>query len=349
MRSVNIQDIAREAGVGKATVSRVINGKGYVSKETAAKIRSVMDRYHYQPSALARSLSRRESDAIGLIIPEANNPFFSGLLTGVSEVMDQCGYTLILRTSGNDTERDFRALEAMRCQRVKGLIYVPACNYEDEADFSEMFTRLNDLGGPYVVLDRPIRRLDCDCVLSDNFSGAYAATEALIRAGHREISVIAGNTQLQIGRERVEGYRKAMEQNGLSLRAPYQLTGTFDQQEAYRRVTELLNAQEHPTAFFIANNHSEIGFLNAMRDAKRRIPEDAAFVGFDELPGQIIFGLPYSCLDREVTQLGVKAAQLLVRRFEEPNRPAERMVVVPRLSLRGSEIFPSRPRTNLAK
>ena len=86
-----------------------------------------------------------------------------------------------------------------------------------------------------------------------------------------------------------------------------------------------------------------------MRDAKRRIPEDAAFVGFDELPGQIIFGLPYSCLDREVTQLGVKAAQLLVRRFEEPNRPAERMVVVPRLSLRGSEEYPSRPRTNLAK
>ena len=101
MRSVNIQDIAREAGVGKATVSRVINGKGYVSRETAAKVKAVMDRFHYQPSALARSLSKRESDAIGLIIPEANNPFFSGLLTGVSEVTDKCGYTLILRTSGN--------------------------------------------------------------------------------------------------------------------------------------------------------------------------------------------------------------------------------------------------------
>ena len=76
MRSVNIQDIAREGGVGKATVSRVINGKGYVSRETAAKVKAVMDKHHYQPSALARSLSKRESDAIGLIIPEANNPFF---------------------------------------------------------------------------------------------------------------------------------------------------------------------------------------------------------------------------------------------------------------------------------
>ena len=337
MKSVNIQDIAREAGVGKATVSRVINGKGYVSRETAEKVRAVMDRYHYQPSALARSLSRRESDAIGLIIPEANNPFFSGLLTGVSEVMDKCGYTLILRTSGNRKESDYRALEAMRYQRVRGLVYVPACNYEDEADFQEMASRLNDLGGPYVILDRPINRLNCDCVFSDNFSGAYAATEALIQAGHRAIGVLAGNTQLMIGRERVEGYRKAMLQNGLALHKNFLITGTFGQEEAYRRVSELMRSPERPTAFFIANNHSELGFLSAMRDLRLKIPADAAFVGFDELPGQLLFEMPYSCLDREVTMLGAKAAQLLIRRFDEPARPAERLVVVPRLSLRGSE------------
>ena len=337
MRSVNIQDIAREAGVGKATVSRVINGKGYVSRETAAKVKAVMERHHYQPSALARSLSRRESDAIGLIIPEANNPFFSALLTGVSEVMDKCGYTLILRTSGNQKERDYRALEAMRYQRVRGLLYVPACNYENDRDFEQMASRLNDLGGPTVVLDRPINRLDCDCVLSDNFSGSYAATEALIHAGHRAIGVIAGNTQLLIGRERVEGYRKAMMQNGLTLQKPYLLTGTFGQPEAYRQVTELMQKPDRPTAFFIANNHSEIGFLNAVRDMKLKIPADVAFVGFDELPGQMVFELPYSCLDREVVSLGAKAAQLLIRRFDEPARPAERLVVVPRLCLRGSE------------
>ncbi|MDD3213321.1 MAG: LacI family DNA-binding transcriptional regulator [Eubacteriales bacterium] len=339
MKSVTIQDIATEAGVGKATVSRVINGKGYVSRETAAKVKAVMESRHYQPSALARSLSKQESDAIGLIIPEANNPFFSGLLTGISEMMDKCGYTLILRTSGNDKERDYRALEAMRYQRVKGLIYVPACNYEDERDFRQMVSRLNDLGGPYVVLDRPINRLDCDCVLSDNFSGAYSATEALIHAGHREIGIIAGNTQLMIGRERLEGFRNAMLQNGLTLHEPFLLTGVFGQEEAYQKVKALMASRERPTAFFIANNRSEIGFLNAMRDMGLKIPEDAAFVSFDELPGQLVFQLPFSCLDREVTQLGAKAAQLLIRRFDEPNRPAQRLVIVPRLSLRGSEKY----------
>lgn len=336
-KSVNIQDIAREAGVGKATVSRVINEKGYVSQETAAKVRAVMERHHYQPSALARSLSRRESDAIGLILPEANNPFFSGLLAGVSEILEKCGHTLILRTSGNVKERDYRALEAMRRQRVRGLIYVPACNYENERDFEQMSSRLADLGGPCVILDRPINRLACDCVLSDNFSGAYAATEALIMAGHRDIGIIAGNTQLMIGRERVEGYRKAMQQNGLPLPKAFVLTGTFGQAEAYRQVTALLREPLRPTAFFIANNHSEIGFLSAVRDLKISIPDGVAFVGFDELPGQMVFELPYSCLDREVIQLGAKAAQLLIRRFDEPARPAERLVLVPRLSLRGSE------------
>ena len=141
------------------------------------------------------------------------------------------------------------------------------------------------------------------------FSGAYAATEALIHAGHRDIGVIAGNTQLMIGRERVEGYRKAMMQNGLSLRNDFMLTGQFGLEEAYRQVTERMKVAQRPTAFFIANNHSEIGFLNAVRDLKLRIPSDVAFVGFDELPGQMVFELPYSCLDRDVILLGAKAAQ----------------------------------------
>ena len=343
MKSANIQDIAREAGVGKATVSRVINGKGYVSRETADKVKAVMEQRHYRPSALAQSLSKRESDAVGLILPEANNPFFSGLLEGVSDVMEKCGYTLILRTSGNVKERDYKALEAMRCQRVKGLIYVPACNYEDEQDFHEMASRLSDLGGPCVILDRPINRLDCDCVFSDNFSGAYAATEALIQAGHRLIGVIAGNTQLMIGRERLEGYCKAMQKNGLALHEPFMLTGTFGLDEAYRHVTDLMKQPQRPTAFFIANNHSEVGFLKAMRDLKLKIPDDAAFVGFDELPGQMVFDLPYSNLDREVLMLGTQAAQLLIRRFDEPTRAPQRLVIMPRLSLRGSERFVQSP------
>jgi LacI family transcriptional regulator len=337
MRTVTIQDIAREAGVGKSTVSRVINGTGYVHMDTVEKVKTVMDKYNYQPSAAARSLSRQESDTIGLILPEVNNPFFADILKGVSQMVDKCGYTLILCGSDNEAAKEARALEAMRRQRVKGLIIVPANDYSNEAAHAHMEKALHQLGCPLVVLDRPILRMDFDSVTTDNFSGAYSATEALIRAGHRRIGIIAGDLNLFIGRERYEGYCKAMEQNGLTVDPAYVIHGKFDRQITYEKMRQAIKANQLPTAYFVSNNLSEMGFLTAVNEARLSIPEDIAFIGFDKLQGQEVFNIPYSHLEREVLVLGLKAAQLLFRRFDNPERPVEKIVIVPRVKLLGSE------------
>eukprot|EP00825_Cyclidium_porcatum_P003976 TRINITY_DN11849_c0_g2_i1.p1 TRINITY_DN11849_c0_g2~~TRINITY_DN11849_c0_g2_i1.p1 ORF type:complete len:359 (-),score=15.80 TRINITY_DN11849_c0_g2_i1:90-1166(-) len=289
---VTIHDIAKEAGVGKSTISRVINGTGYVRAETVAKVRCVMERHNYHPSAAARNLSKQESDTIGLILPEVNNPFFADILKGVSQMVDKCGYTLILCGSDNDPEKDYRALRAMYAQRVKGLIYVPAVDYADDASFVRMEGMLKSLNCPVVLLDRPVPRMNCDCVMTDNFSGAYAATEALIHAGHTRIGVIAGDTQLFIGRERYEGFRTAMEQNGLTVNPAHVIYGQFDKQITYEKVTQLFDGGDTPTAFFISNNLSEAGFLTAAYEKSLHIPEDIAFVGFDTIPGQDVFNMP---------------------------------------------------------
>lgn len=336
---VTIHDIAKEAGVGKSTISRVINGTGYVSAETVEKVRCVMERHNYHPSSAARNLSKQESDTIGLILPEVNNPFFADILKGVSHMVDKCGYTLILCGSDNDPAKDYRALRAMVSQRVKGLIYVPAVDYTDEVAFGKMESMLKSLGCPVVLLDRPIARMNCDCVMTDNFSGAYAATEALIRAGHTRIGVIAGDTQLYIGRERYEGYRMAMEQNGLAVNPEHVIYGQFDKQITYEKVSKLFDGRDMPSAFFISNNLSETGFLTAVYERNLRVPEDVAFVGFDFIPGQDVFNMPYSCLEREVLRLGEQAAQLLFRRFETPGRPPEKIVILPHVCLRGSERY----------
>lgn len=337
MRTVTIQDIAREAGVGKSTVSRVINGTGYVHMDTVEKVKAVMDKHNYQPSAAARSLSRQESETIGLILPEVNNPFFADILKGVSQMVEKCGYTLILCGSDNEAAKEARALEAMRRQRVKGLIIVPANDYSNEAAHAHMEKALHQLGCPLVVLDRPILRMDFDSVTTDNFSGAYSATEALIRAGHRRIGIIAGDLNLFIGRERYEGYCKAMEQNGLLVDPSYVIHGKFDRQITYEKMRQAIKANQLPTAYFISNNLSEMGFLTAVNEARLSIPEDIAFIGFDRLQGQEVFNIPYSHLEREVLVLGLKAAQLLFRRFDNPERPVEKIVIVPRVKLLGSE------------
>ena len=186
MRTVTIQDIAREAGVGKSTVSRVINSTGYVHADTVEKVKDVMSKYNYQPSAAARSLSKQESDTIGLILPEVNNPFFADILKGVSQMVDKCGYTLMLCGSDNEAAKEARALEAMRRQRVKGLIIVPANDYSNEASHVNMEKSLRQLGCPLVVLDRPMLRMDFDSVTTDNFSGVHRARALRgLLQGHR--------------------------------------------------------------------------------------------------------------------------------------------------------------------
>lgn len=335
---MTIDDIAHAVGVGKSTVSRVINGKGYVSAETAKKVKTAMRLHSYQPSAVARSLSRQESDVVGLILPEVNNPFFADILLGICQMVDKAGYALILCGSDNDVEKDFQALRAMHRQRVRGLIYIPAGDYLDEASFEKLRGLLQQLGCPVVILDRPIDRLaDWDCVVTDNFHGAYTATETLINAGHRKVGIIVGDLSLSIGRERLDGYRKAMAQNGLEVLPEDTIFGQFKKATTYVKVKSLIETGAFPSAFFISNNLSEAGFLMAVNEKGMRIPQDIAFIGFDEMQGQSVFSMPYSCLNREVLTMGTLAAQLLFRRFDTPGREADKVVMVPNVVLRGSE------------
>ncbi len=337
IRNVTIQDIAREAGVGKTTVSRVINGNGYVKEETAQRVHKVMEKYHYQPSAAARSLSRQESDMIGLLLPEIDNPFFSEMIQGIASVVERSGFTVMLSSSANTPERDFRILESMHRQRIRGLIYVPACDYDDEENYGQIKVALEQLGCPVVILDRPIARLDYDCVTTDNFIGAMSCTQTLIDAGHKRIGVVAGNMELFIGRERFRGFQKALERAKLPLKKEDILYGEFDKQITYERVKEMLSRPDYPKAFFLSNNLSEAGFLKAVFERNLRIPEDVAFVSFDKISNQDIYNMPFTYLERNVRDLGEQAAQLLIRRFDDPDGPVQKVVVISKVIPMGSE------------
>lgn len=340
MKNITIQDIAREAGVGKSTVSRVITGKGYVSEEKAHLVREVMERHNYRPSAAARSLSTQRSETIGLILPEVNNPFFADILKGISQKADEGGYTLMLSGSDNRVDKDLQALRAMRSQRVKGLVYIPAGDYNKELDFQLMNAELEQLKCPIVFVDRSIVRLQSryDCVTTDNYAGAYAATETLIEAGHRRIGIVTGDMDLLIGRERYEGFVKALEDHGLSLYSRDVIYGEFDSEITYACMKKLFAAKDYPKAFFLTNTLSEQGFLKAASESGLKIPDDIAFVGFDFIQGQDLLNLSFTCLEREILFMGEQAAQLLIQRFESPDRPAQRVVIIPHVVKRGSEV-----------
>ena len=342
MSRITIHDIARLAGVGKATVSRVINGTGYVSEGTRLRVEKVIRENTYTPSAVARSLSMRASDAIGVIIPEADNPFFGDILKGVSGVVDAADLTMIFCSTDNVLEKDLKSLLLMCRQQVRGLIYTPAVDYSDAKRMAPVLELLGRLKAPVVLLDRPLGDLELDAVFSDNFAGAYAATRSLVEAGHRRIGIVAGDLELSIGRERLRGFRQALEDNGLAVEERYILRGRFDTTTSYRLTQKMLKGRNIPTAFFAANNLNAYGFLKAVFEKGLRIPEDIGFISFDRLGNLNDLGFRFSFNNRDVIGMGVEATRLLLDKIDNPERDSARIIYPFTTTLLGSERYRSR-------
>lgn len=341
MKDVTISEIARLADVSKSTVSRVLNGTGYVSEETREKVEKIMHERSYAPSSAARNLSKRENDTIGVIFPEeAGNAFYNEILRGISSVVDANNLILIYCSTNNNIEKDIKALKLMRRQRVKGMIYAPAIDYKNTDKFQTIHKLLSDLRAPVVILDREFDNMHYDGVYSNNFKGAYMATEALIKAGHRKIGIVTGDLNLSIGRERFYGYKQALYDNNINLNKKFVVEGRFDKDISYVNTKEMLKDKSWPTAFFVSNNASSEGFLKAVFEKGLRVPEDIAYIGFDKVDGLEIFALKFSYVERDVFRMGTDAMKLLLKRLENPNGEVEQVIQQPYLKLLGSELMP---------
>lgn len=321
------------AGVGKATVSRVLNGTGYVSSVNRQKIERIIEEYGYVPSAVAQGLARQSTGTVGLVVPEADNQFFTSILNGITEIIDENHLTLLLCNTTNSPEKDLRALQLMKRQRVCGLIFTPAREYQDSPVSDEIRRYLKDLNCPMVILDRPLPGFMCDTLLSDNFEGAYMATKVLADAGHTKIATIAGDLSLYIARERLRGFQKAIQDSGLPFGAFSVIDGGFDRLKTYERTKEFLQGSELPTAVFVSNNLGSYGFFRAVSEVGLHIPDDIAYIGFDDVEGANLFGNQYSYMDRNVIEMGRQTMRMLIERMNHPGKPYEniRMPLVPRL------------------
>ncbi|MFQ7646671.1 LacI family DNA-binding transcriptional regulator [Ruthenibacterium lactatiformans] len=322
MKECTISDIAKKAGVGKATVSRVINKSGYVKEETREKIVQAMEELNFIPSATARNLSFRQSNAIGIVFPEITTPFGIGILKGVGRVIEKNNLVMIVCNTDVTPEGDIVALKQLREQRVCGLLFVSAVEYGDDEKSRYVKSLLSSLSAPVVLVDRYIPGTDFDGVYSENLAGAYAATEALIHAGHKRIGSAVGNLGLHIGRSRLLGFKQALEDNGLEFNEDYCIFGRGEMQQTYEKAKAFLQNKDLPTAMFASNDLSGKGLLRAIHEKGLRVPDEMAFIGFDPIDGYI-YGKEYSCLNRDAAELGEKAAEILMKRLKEelPEEP----------------------------
>ena len=189
-QEANIYEIAREAGVSIATVSRVINHSNAVSEKSYRRVMDAVRKFNYVPNSTARSLSTSTSTSIGVVIPDINNPFFSLLLEGITRVADERGYHVLLFNTAENTDREHQVLQTMREHRLRGIIITPVS--EQDPDTMKRLHNFETLGIPVVLLDREVDSQFFDRVVTDDERGVYAAVSELIRVGHRRIAIITG-------------------------------------------------------------------------------------------------------------------------------------------------------------
>jgi DNA-binding LacI/PurR family transcriptional regulator len=325
-----MKEVAKLAGVSVATVSRVLNNKPSVSSELRSKVLEAVGELNYQRNRVARSLRVKTSQIIGLIISDIQNPFFTSIVRGVEDLAYEHSYTLLLCNSDEDPDKERLYIDTMLAERVAGVIISPVAEVDNYSSV------LLEAGVPIVAMDRRMRDLDVDTVLVNNVEGAYQAVSHLIELGHRRIGFIGGPLQTTTGRERHEGYKKALTEHGISLEQSLLKIGDFKQDSGYQIVCELLEMDDSPVAVFTANNLMTLGALNAIHEKGLSIPQDMAIVGFDDMPWAPSLDPPLTAVAQPTYELGQTAADLLLRRVADPKRPVEQICLETTLVIRES-------------
>lgn len=332
-----IKDIAKRAEVSTATVSRALNDSGYVGSQTREKIKKIADELKYVPNVMARNLSKSESSAIAVVVPEITNPFFGEVIKGITSVADKSNLNVFLYNTNEDEQKELRCLQLLKEQRVKGLILTTS--YEDETFNGKYLKVLQELGIPIVLMDRDVKYSNFDAVFFDDIHGAYSGVDALLKEGHRKIAALCGPTVMRPGRDRLRGFKKAFSMNNIEIDEKYIFLGEHNMDSGYRETKEILQMKEPPTAIFATNNMVCLGCLKALYELKVRIPQDIALVGFDQIEVFDILNLNISVVFKDSEKMGKTAMSLLLEKLNnKEGEPHTKRVTLPtEIKLKGSE------------
>jgi LacI family transcriptional regulator len=276
--TATLRDVAREANVSIKTVSRVVNHQGEISDATRQRVEAAIAKFDYRPSKLARGLVTRRTNTVGLILADITNPFFPEVARGVQDKAEAEGFNVFFCSSDNDLEREGRSLESLSDNAVDGLIIFPS--FASEPNIRAFTTR----GRPLVCVNRFLPGERVGLVMIETRRGARLAVDHLIRAGHRAIGMLAGTLPDRGKLERVRGYAESLAAHGLPVREEWIAYGPPVRQRGYESARQLLCQYPEISALFAYNDLLALGAIQACHELGRRVPEDCAVIGFDDIP-----------------------------------------------------------------
>lgn len=317
---VTIRDVAKEAGVSVATVSRYINNISYISPETEEKIQTVMNRLDYQPNEIARGLAKQKSNTIALIIPDITNPFFPELVTAIEEVAKAKGYSLILVNSHEDDLRSPKFWRDFQSRYIDGFVLA-------SFEFNEKVLKgIENLQIPFVRVDRAVDFNTPNSVGVDNYHGAVLAVEHLVEIGCKQIAHVSGPDVFTPGIDRLRGYKDTLLKH-FPKQKPIIYKGDFSL-DSGRLLTQQLK-REHPEVdgLFFANDLMAIGALKALKMLNINVPADLALIGFDGIKITEMVEPELSTIQQPIYQIGIAATNKLIHFIEgtpeEQNGPLQ--------------------------
>ncbi|MBB3128422.1 LacI family transcriptional regulator [Paenibacillus rhizosphaerae] len=350
-----IKDVAERAGLSTTLVSRYLNGRKGVSQVSREKIQLAIKELNYRPNGIARSLVLQKTQSIGIVLDNLWAPFagrlISGLEQGAEDFDKENKYNVLFCSSNGDLQKKRRHISFLTQGRVDGIIIYGSLTSDDT-----IIRELADSTFPFLLIENNVDDVDVDKVVIDNAEGAYRATEHLIKQGHKRIAHMAGNMNLKITLERLNGYIRALQDNQIPVQSDLIVYPTFDPavrlpsqdsnfrgdrayyEVGYREMKNMIARGDLPDAIFFASDISAFGAIQAMEEAGIRVPEDISIIGFDdENPADYQCSCkPISTMRQPLYELGYIGIKRLIKSLNQPELPKEKVVLKAELIVRDS-------------
>ncbi len=308
-RIATVRDVAAAAGVSSSTAARALSGRGYVSHQTRIAVAEAVDRLGYVPNRIARGLRARATRAVGVLISDLRNPFYSDLASGVERGLRDRDYHMILADSDGSVVLERAALRMFQSFRVDGVILTPT------PEAPNLVMDLARAGMPVVEVDRLSSSAISDGVVVENEAGAYQAVRHLLELGHTKIGILAGETDYTTGAGRLRGCRRAFKDFGIEMDESLIVHTSFHTEDAQTEATSLLREHRAMTAMFATNNVLAKGAVRAIWEAELRLARDVSLVAFDDADWMTFTNPAITTVAQPTLEMGREAAALMLDRL----------------------------------
>ncbi|MGM0580386.1 MAG: LacI family DNA-binding transcriptional regulator [Bacteroidota bacterium] len=320
--NIRLKDIAEELGLSIPSVSRALNNKPDISKETKQKVFELAEKLHYQRNQFAINFKNQETFIIGVIIPQIVHHFFSNVISGIINEAEKHGYSIMLYQSNESYESELKGVETFQKSMVDGLII----SLSDNTFTVDHLKKLQEHNVPVVMIDKVSYAMETSKIICDDFKGAYYATEHLISLGKKKIAHITGSSEPYTTKERCKGYETAIRDYKLRLYPNLiKKCNLVSREEGYTTTLTLLAEEVIPDAIFCATDPTAIGAIKAIKEKGLRIPEDIAVIGFSDWKMSSVVDPPLSSVSQPDYEMGKKAVELVTSEIQlsRENKPVK--------------------------